>query len=141
MLLYSFSTLIRPLILYISTLRSKVYYSSEVPNPIISTNAKKPERIQREFVSLLYNRFFPQNNGYVNANCLHLLNLRTWHERRLQIDAFFFIKLLLGFRILSVFLGHNLSPSSHSVTSIPSHVYFCLSLKVFPPPGRQIPFF
>jgi hypothetical protein len=75
---------------------------------------------------------FSQNNDYVNANCLQLLNLRTWHERRLQNDAIFLINLLLGFRILSVFHGHNLSPSSHSITPIPSYVYFSLSFKVVP---------
>jgi hypothetical protein len=73
------------------------YYYYIVWNSITSTDAKKLERIQRKFVALCYNRFLSRDsNGYSYANALHVLNLRTLHNRRHQLDAIFVINVLLG---------------------------------------------
>jgi hypothetical protein len=59
---------------------------------IVSTDAKKLERIQTKFVSLCYNRFLSRDsNGCSYANALQVLNLHrpTLHERRHQLDAIF----------------------------------------------------
>jgi hypothetical protein len=69
-----------------------VYFSYVQKNCIIISII-----IQRKFVALCYNRFLSRdNNGYSYANALKVLNLRTLHDRRHQLDAIFVINVLLG---------------------------------------------
>jgi hypothetical protein len=87
------------LILYFSPVRPKLEYASVVWNSITSTDAKNLERIRRKFVALCYNRFLsPDTNGYSYTNALQVLNLRTLHDRRHQLDAIFVINVFLGFK-------------------------------------------
>jgi hypothetical protein len=98
-LLFSFLTLDSLLILCFSLVRPKLQYASVVWNSIAPTDAKKLERIQRKVLALCYNRFLsPDSNGYSYANDLQVLNLRTLHERKHQLDAIFVINVFLGFK-------------------------------------------
>jgi hypothetical protein len=94
---FSFSTLDSSLILYFLLVRPKLEYASVVWNSITSTDAKKLKRIQRNFVPLCYDQFLsPDSNGYSYANALQVLNLRTLHVRRHQLDAIFVFNVFLG---------------------------------------------
>jgi hypothetical protein len=107
---FSFSTLDSLLILYFSLVRPQLEYASVVWNSITSTNAKKLERIQRKFVALCYNRFLSRDsNGYSYVNALQVLNLRTLHERRHQLDAIF---------VINVFVGSKSCPSTMDIIGL-----------------------
>jgi hypothetical protein len=94
---FPFSTLHSSLTLYFSLVRPKSEYSSVVWNSINSTDAKKLERIQRKLVALCYNRFLSaDSNGYRYANALQVLNVRTLHDRRYQLDALFVHECVFG---------------------------------------------
>jgi hypothetical protein len=98
------------LLLYFSLVRVKLQYASVVWNSITSTDAKELELIQRKFVALCYNRFLSRDsNGYSYANALQVLNLRTLHEERHQIDAIF---------VINVFLGSKSYPSTMDIIGL-----------------------
>jgi hypothetical protein len=85
------------LTLHFPIFRPKLEYASVVWNSVTSTVATKLERIQTKFVALGYNRFLSaDSNDYSYANVLQVLNLRTLHDRRHQLDAIFVINAFLG---------------------------------------------
>jgi hypothetical protein len=62
-----------------------------------STDASKLECIQRKFVAVCHNRFFPQiHYSYVNA--LEHLNFNTLSSRRCHLDALFLVNFYTGFK-------------------------------------------
>jgi hypothetical protein len=78
-----------------------VYRSDRVSfvawNSITSTDASKLESIQRKFLALCQNRFFPQiHYSYVNA--LEHLNFHTLSSRRRHLDALFLVNVYTGFK-------------------------------------------
>jgi hypothetical protein len=85
---YSFSTLDRLPIFYLTLVRPKLEYASNVWNSITATDAKKLERIQRNFVALCQNRFSTHDH-VTYEDFLEFLKLHTLHDRRLHLDAFF----------------------------------------------------
>jgi hypothetical protein len=104
---YSISTL-SLLILYLTLLRPKLEYASTVWNPIMATDAKKFEHIQRKFVALCQNCFCTHDHVTYEV-LLEFLKFHILHDRRLHLDALFFI---------SVYSGLKRCPSSLDFTGI-----------------------
>jgi hypothetical protein len=63
----------------------------------MATDAKKLERIQRKFVALCQNRFCTHNHVTYEV-LLEFLKLHTLHDRRLHLDALFFISVYSGLK-------------------------------------------
>jgi hypothetical protein len=59
-------------------------------NSITAANGKKLERIQRKLVAPCQNRFFTHDH-VTYKDFLQFLKLHTLHDRRLHLDALFFI--------------------------------------------------
>jgi hypothetical protein len=71
--------------------------SSIAWNSITSTDASKLECIQRNFLALCQNCFFPQiHYSYVNA--LEHLNFHTLSSRQRHLDALFLANVYAGFK-------------------------------------------
>jgi hypothetical protein len=83
-------------------------YASTVWNSMTATDAKKLERIQRKFAALCQNCFFTHDN-VTYEDLLESLKLHTLHDRRLHLDALFFI---------SVYSGLKFCPSLLDTTGI-----------------------
>jgi hypothetical protein len=71
-------------------LRPKLEYASAVWNSVTATDAKKLERIQRKFVALCQNHFSTHDHVTYDI-LLEFLKLHTLHDRRLHLDALFFL--------------------------------------------------
>jgi hypothetical protein len=106
---YCFSTLDSLLILYLTPVGPKLEYASTVWNSITATDAKRLERIQRKFVALYQTRFFTHDH-VTYGDFLEFLKPHTPHDRRLYLDALFFI---------SVYSGLKCCPSVLDTTGIP----------------------
>jgi hypothetical protein len=120
---FSFWTLDSLLTLYFSLVRPKLENASLVWNSVTSTDAKKLERIQRKFVAPCYNRLLSADSkGYSYANVLHVLNLRTLHDRRYQLDAVFVINGLWGSKSFASTMDIIGLPSYHSEPTRVSYV-------------------
>jgi hypothetical protein len=94
---YSFSTFDNLPILYLTLVPPKPEYASTVWSSITDTDAKKLERIQRKFVALYQNRFSTHDHVTYEV-FLEFLKLHTLHDRRLHLDALFFISVYLGLK-------------------------------------------
>jgi hypothetical protein len=86
-----------------TSVRSKLEYASIVWDFFTFTNASKIERIQRKFLALCYNRFFPQiHYSYVNA--LVHQNFHILCTRRRQLEGPFLENVRGGFKFCSTLL-------------------------------------
>jgi hypothetical protein len=92
-----FSTLDSQLILHLTLVRPKLEYASTAWNSITATDAKKLERIQRQFVALCQN-LFSTHDHVTFAAFLEFLKLHTPHDRRHHLDALFFISVYSGLK-------------------------------------------
>jgi hypothetical protein len=94
---YSFSTFDSLLIFYVTPVRPKLEYALIVWNSITATDSKNLECIQRKFVALCQHRLFTYN--HVNYDdFLEFLKVHTLHDRRLHLDALFFISVYSGWK-------------------------------------------
>jgi hypothetical protein len=71
--------------------------SSVAWNSITSTDTSKLECIQRKFVALCQNRFFPQIH-YSHVNALEHLNFHTLSSGRRHLDALFLVNVYTSFK-------------------------------------------
>jgi hypothetical protein len=92
---------------YLTLVRTKLKYASTVWNST-STHASNLERIQRMFVALCQNRFLIHGLA-TNEDSLRLLKPHSLHDRRLHLNALFFI---------SVYSGLKSRPSVLDITGV-----------------------
>jgi hypothetical protein len=93
----SSSSIDNVLILYLNLVRPKLAYASTVWNSTTSTDAKNLERIQLKFIAPCQYLFFI----YVCVTYegfLTFLKLHTLYNRRLTLDALFYISVYLGWK-------------------------------------------
>jgi hypothetical protein len=79
-----------PNALYLAPVRPKLEYASTVWNSIAPTDAKNLKSVQRKFVDLCQYRFFTYDH-VTYRDSLIFLELHTLQNRRLYLDAAFFI--------------------------------------------------
>jgi hypothetical protein len=83
--------------LYIRLVIPKLEHVCTVRKSVTSTDSKKLERIQRKFVALCQYHVFPRNH-VTYKDFLKFLKLHTLHDRRLYLDASFFISVYSGLK-------------------------------------------
>jgi hypothetical protein len=94
--------------LYLTPVGPKLEQTSTVWNSITATDAKKLEHVQRKFVVLCQNRIFTRDH-VTYGHFIEFLKLHILQDRRLHLDALFFI---------SVYAGLKCFPSRLDTTAI-----------------------